>query len=107
MLYHPCSEQPPELLLLQVLRQPRQELLLPARWPLVLLRAAWGEKRRPGAIDADPQLGWGRWAQGGVQLEHIACWHSDVLRPEQATALAAVLQKHMARPESAGEGGGA
>ena len=70
----------------------------PYRGDLVLLRASWGEKTKPGVIDADPYLGWKHWVHGGVQLEHLACWHSEILRPPQAEALAGILRRYLAQP---------
>lgn len=53
-----------------------------------------------GVIDDDPELGWGPLVGGGVRLEGLACGHLQMLNPENAAALAAVLAKHLALREA-------
>jgi thioesterase domain-containing protein len=48
-----------------------------------------------GVIDDDPHLGWGTLIGGGLKLEHIACDHFDILRPEFADRLAAILGAYL------------
>jgi acetoacetyl-CoA synthetase len=49
----------------------------------------------PGAIDDDPELGWGPLVGGGVRRESMQCSHREMLTPEFAPPLAAVLATHL------------
>jgi amino acid adenylation domain-containing protein len=61
---------------------------------VVLLRA---EQRTVmiGVIDDDPLLGWGRVIGGGIHLHQIACNHQDVLHPDNAVQLSAILRPYL------------
>lgn len=55
---------------------------------LTLLRAS----EHATAIDADPQMGWGHWAAGGVEVHVIHAQHVHMLREPDAAVLAERLQ---------------
>lgn len=58
--------------------------------PVLLVRADV-RRRMIGVIDDDPLLGWGPVVGGLLGVERIACSHFDILRPEFAASLAAIL----------------
>ena len=63
--------------------------------PVLLVRAEIRQSH-PGVIDDDAEMGWGSLVGGGVRLEGLGCGHVQMLNPENACALAAVLKKHLA-----------
>lgn len=69
---------------------------VPAFYPgrVVLIRAEV-RPSYPGVIDDDLELGWGPFVGGGVLRESMHCAHREMLTPEFAPPLAAVLVKHL------------
>ncbi len=60
-----------------------------------------------GVVDDDPALGWGPIIGGGLKLERLDCNHFQLLRPEFASRLAALLQRYLASHEPSMNGNGA
>ncbi len=69
---------------------------------IVLVRAESGRQPLAGTIAADQRLGWGRLAQGGVRIESLQCAHTEMLKPQNAMALAQILARQMAGPANEG-----
>jgi thioesterase domain-containing protein len=70
--------------------------------PVVVVRAGI-RMNLVGIVDDDPCLGWGTVLGGTLRLEHMACNHFDLVRPEYAEALAEILLRSR-RPASPGVG---
>lgn len=63
--------------------------------PVVLIRASV-RFNNIGIVDDDPYLGWGQLVGGTLRLEEMPCNHFEMVRPEFATRLAAILSRHLA-----------
>jgi thioesterase domain-containing protein len=57
-----------------------------------------------GVVDEDPALGWGPIIGGGLKLERLDCNHFQLLRPEFARRLAALLNRYLARQDASTNG---
>lgn len=65
----------------------------------------FASEEQPTAIDIarDPCLGWGAWAEGGVEVHHIPGKHLDVIHEPHVRVLAARLSECIARVEGIGD----
>jgi thioesterase domain-containing protein/aryl carrier-like protein len=62
---------------------------------MVMIRAAIRDTR-PGALDDDPQQGWGSLVGGGVDVRDLNCRHRDMLNAEHSAGLAGILGECLA-----------
>jgi len=62
----------------------------------------FASEEQPTAIDVarDPCLGWGAWAEGGVEVYRVPGRHLDVIREPNVRVLAARLSQCLARTEA-------
>ncbi|HMN80094.1 MAG TPA: amino acid adenylation domain-containing protein [Burkholderiaceae bacterium] len=74
----------------RVLQAWREYRVKPYPGRLTLVRAEVG-RYEPGVIDDDPQMGWGAWAGGGVDIAHLQARHTRMLDAEHSVELAAIL----------------
>jgi thioesterase domain-containing protein len=50
----------------------------------------------------DPELGWGAWAHGGVEVHQIPCGHVRMVHPPYVRTLADTLRRCLAQAEATG-----
>ncbi|HSV52507.1 MAG TPA: amino acid adenylation domain-containing protein, partial [Burkholderiaceae bacterium] len=83
-----------------VLRAWNQYVCGPYAGRVLLVRSLPDGASQAESVEADPRMGWGRLARGGVDVEILRCWHRDMLKQAHAEALAQILQKHLAGKRS-------
>jgi thioesterase domain-containing protein len=75
------------------------ESYIPTFYPgrITLIRAELRE-RRPGVIEDDPEMGWGKFTDQGVDIANLPCGHTEMLDTRHSQVLAKLLKERL--PES-------